>query len=78
MITRTEKPNMTKKDFTTMRILSENLTPYEVTVWLATPNKKLDNKSPYDMIKLGRSERVYAAAYDRVKEEQRWKRSHKK
>lgn len=78
MITRTNKPNMTKKDFTTMQLLSDNLSPYEVTVWLATPNERLDGETPYDMMKKGRSERVYAVAYDRAKEEKAWKRSHKK
>ncbi len=50
-----------------MEMLSKNLPPYEAVTWLGTPNAKLDNKTPYDMIKKGWSERVYQAAYDYIK-----------
>ena len=58
---------MNRKDFNTMEMLSKNLPPYEAVTWLGTPNTKLDNQTPYDMIKKGRSERVYQAAYDYIK-----------
>ena len=58
---------MNNKDFNTMELLSKSLPPYEAVTWLGTPNEKLDNKTPYEMMKKGRSARVYQTAYDYIK-----------
>ena len=58
---------MTSKDFLIMKALSEVMTPYESVTWLATPHKRLDNKTPYEMMKANRSTRVYSAVTEDVK-----------
>ena len=70
---------MNRKDFETMDLLSKNLAPYEAVTWLGTPNVKLDNMTPYEMMKKGRSVRVFNAAYEHVKltKEKKKKRSSK-
>lgn len=49
-------------------MISDNMPTYESAVWLATPNKQLDGKSPYEMIKKNRTERVRMEAERHIKE----------
>ena len=58
---------MNKKAFQILELLSQSLPGYEATTWLATPMKELDGRSPYEMIKRNRPERVYALAYEHIK-----------
>lgn len=58
---------MNSKDFRTMEMLSKNLPPYEAVTWLGTPNRDLDDLTPYEMMKKNSSQRVYQAAYDHIK-----------
>jgi hypothetical protein len=50
-----------------MSKLGETLTPYEAVVWLGTPNKRLDNKTPYEMMKEKKSIRVHGVMIDDMK-----------
>jgi len=70
---------MNSKAFQVLQILSESLSGYESTTWLATPNKAFQNRTPYELIKLNQIERVYAEAYKYIKEvkEKKKRRSRK-
>jgi len=57
-----------KKSFQILQVLSESLTGYEATTWLATPQKKFQGRTPYELIKTNQTERVYAEAYKYIKE----------
>lgn len=57
-----------KKSFQILQILSESLTGYEATTWLATPQAQFQGRTPYELIRLNQIERVYAAAYKHIKE----------
>ena len=58
---------MQKKTFQILELLSKSLPGYEATTWLSTPLKELDGHTPYEMIKKNRPERVYALAYNHIK-----------
>ena len=58
---------MNHKAFQVLQILSESLSGYEATTWLATPLDKFQGRTPYDLIKLGQTERVYSEAYQYIK-----------
>ena len=58
---------MNKKTFQILEILSNSLPSYAATSWLGTPLKVFQGRTPYELIKLGQSERVYAEAYKYIK-----------
>ena len=59
---------MNKKTFQVLSLLSESVPPYEAVTWLGAPNPELDGKTPYEMIKRNRIERVRAVAERYIKE----------
>tara|TARA_A200000159_G_C7327671_1_gene341663 strand:- start:944 stop:1156 length:213 start_codon:yes stop_codon:yes gene_type:complete len=59
---------MDKKAFQILQMISDHMPTYESALWLATPNPQLDGKSPYEMIKKSRPERVRVEAERYIKE----------
>lgn len=57
----------TLKTFQILQELSDNIPAYEAVTWLGTKNKFLDNKTPHEMINLGRIERVRGELYKFIK-----------
>lgn len=64
---------MNLKTFQILQVLSESLPSYIATTWLGTPIEKFNNRTPYELIKLGQSERVYAEAQIYIKSYKRKK-----
>jgi hypothetical protein len=64
---------MNLKTFQILQVLSESLPSYIATTWLGTPIEKFNNRTPYELIKLGQAERVYAEAQIYIKSYKRKK-----